>query len=75
MGGYFSYGMCVMFKGCMVYIGLMLMDLCYNVLIVGVCWLMVVDDIGWEFVVYDGKVIGLWLVVWLNKFGILLERV
>ncbi|RWR07325.1 Zn-dependent hydrolase [Paenirhodobacter populi] len=72
-GGYPSYGMRVRFDGETAHTGPTPMDLRHNALIAGARFLTAVDDIGWDFAVYDGKATGSRLAAWPNKPGILSE--
>ncbi|HEY0274967.1 MAG TPA: Zn-dependent hydrolase [Paenirhodobacter sp.] len=71
--GYPSFGMRVRFDGETAHTGPTPMDLRHNALIAGARFLTAVDDIGWDFAVYDGKATGSRLAAWPNKPGTLSE--
>ncbi len=72
-GGYPVHGMRASFAGQTAHTGPTPMDLRRNALVAGARWLSAVDDIGWEFAVYDGKATAAQLTAWPNKPGILSE--
>lgn len=70
-GGYPVRGMRATFAGKTAHTGPTPMDLRRNALVAGARWLTAVDDIGWDFAVYDGKATAARLTAWPNKAGIL----
>ena len=63
----------VRFDGQTAHTGPTPMDLRHNALIAGARFLTAVDDIGWDYSVFDGKATGARLTAWPNKAGILSE--
>ncbi len=70
-GGYPVRGIRASFSGQTAHTGPTPMDLRHNALVAGARWLTAIDDIGWDFAVYDGKATGARLTAWPNKPGIL----
>ncbi|MET1416600.1 Zn-dependent hydrolase [Roseibium sp. HPY-6] len=71
VGGYPSHGMRASFSGRTAHTGPTPMNLRQNALVAGARWLTSIDDIGWEYAVYDGKATAARLTAWPNKPGIL----
>lgn len=71
VGGYPSHGMRASFSGRTAHTGPTPMNLRQNALVAGARWLTSVDDIGWEYAVFDGKATAARLTAWPNKPGIL----
>ncbi|MGH1464790.1 MAG: Zn-dependent hydrolase [Cognatishimia sp.] len=70
-GGYPVRGMRATFEGKTAHTGPTPMDLRKNALVAGARWLTAVDNIGWDYAVYDGKATAARLTAWPNKPGIL----